>query len=414
GRFLVRKDIVYLGDLHIKRGERWEECVRVMTWIAEYIERVKPSAVVVGGDIYDGNSDPEEREFFSDWAQRIAAVCPLLVIRGNHDRLKDLRIIAKLSGKHPIIVEEGAGVHRIAGCKIAAMAWPQTAILKASGLDERTALQNVLRGLGAEMAEDDGAIPICGAGHWLITGSVSSTGQPLLGLPVSVSLEELAMLNVPVVLASHIHKHQSWHYGKTDILFAGSPFRCNFGESESKYVIHVTWENGITTWGAIETPARAMLFFDAEWNDGLEINYPADLPGAECRLRYRVDSDQREAAAAKADETRQVMLAMGAYSVKLEERVIAKTRARVPEMLAITDGDPDDQWENDDLDDDEDGSDPTLTPAASEDAASQPRRARSMTERQLEVLWKARSEDIDPLRKARLLEKVSTIDTEAA
>jgi DNA repair exonuclease SbcCD nuclease subunit len=385
----VKKDIVYLGDLHIEQGPRWEEVVRIHNWVADYLENVKPTMVVIGGDIYDGQSTPDDREFVSDWVLRLAAVCPVLVIRGNHDRLHDLLVIAKLKGKHPIVVEEGATVHRIAGCKIAAMAWPNTATLKASGLDERTALQNVLRGLGAEMAEDDGAIPIAAAGHWLISGAVASTGQPLLGLPVTVGLEELALLNVPIVLASHIHKHQVWSWGDVVVLYAGSPYRCNYGESERKYIIHTTWEDGVTTWQAVETPARAMLLLEGEYvgpmvvlpgdrieEHGLVLHKDyqcSEITGAEIRVRFHVESDQREAASVEAQKLRDDLLALGAYSVKLEERVIAKTRARTPGISTT-----------------------------------------STTAQQLETLWESRHEEIAGPRKARLLEKVAAIDTEAA
>jgi len=98
-------------------------------------------------------------------------------------------------------------------------------------------------------------------------------------------------------------------------------------------------------WERIATPATPMLLFEAQWfggeGRGLEITskqFPSAqrVKGAECRVRYRVPSDEREAAGVAADRLRAQMLECGAIAVKVEEEVMAVGRARAPEIGAAT------------------------------------------------------------------------------
>jgi hypothetical protein len=64
---------------------------------------------------------------------------------------------------------------------------------------------------------------------------------------------------------------------------------------------------------------------------------PVDIePGAEVRLRYNVDADQREVAKIAANEWRDKAIAQGAISVKIEDVVNPTTRARAPEITTAT------------------------------------------------------------------------------
>ncbi len=390
--------IMATGDDHFCEEKRFDECVRVHDWIADRVHAEKPDLFLLDGDIFERKSLPVERLAVARFLRAVLEVCPVVMVRGNHDWPDDIEIFSKLKGKNQLIIEQQAAVHVVNGIAVAAMAWPNVAHLRASGMDERTALQNVLRGMGADIANHDG--PKVAVGHWMIDGSVTSHGQPLIGHTMNVALDELAMLHCPLVLAGHVHKPQEWRFGDTEILYCGSPFRTAFGEVEEKSIVCAEWTGERWAVARMPTPARQMLLLEDEWGKeigdygwlvGLHGHPGADgVKGAEIRLRYRVDSDQREAAAEGVQMWVDKLMAEGAHSVKLEERVIAKTRARVPEMLAITDG------------------------AVEHEVVEENEHAKSTTERQLEVLWKARSEDIDPLRKARLLEKVSTIDIEAA
>lgn len=379
--------IMATGDNHFCEEKRFDECVLVHDWIADQVHNERPDLFLLAGDIFERKSTPMERLSVANFLLKVLDECTVVMVRGNHD--EDLELFAKLKGKHALIIVQDARVLRLATKRdpkdvsghiaVAAMAWPNVATLRASGMDERTALQNVMRGLGAEIDQHDG--PKLAIGHYMIDGSQTSHGQPLIGHSLNVSLSELAMLNCPLVLAGHVHMPQQWQWGDTDIRYCGSPYRTAFGEVEQKSIVMADWADARWQVTLLPTPARQMLLLDGDWGVdeegegwiGENIPQAAVVMGADVRFRYRVGSDRREAAAAAAERVRGVLLTDGAHSVKLEERVIAKTRARTPEISTT-----------------------------------------SSTAQQLETLWEARKEEVDGPRKARLLEKVAAIDTEAA
>jgi DNA repair exonuclease SbcCD nuclease subunit len=341
------------GDNHFDIHSRFAECVRIHDWIAERVEAEQPDIFVDGGDLYERASTPEERRAGADWLQRIANVCPVVVTKGNHDRRLDCALLAKLSARHPIIVEEAAAVHYVRGVAIACMAWPERAGILAlaakHGADadaiERDALQAVLRGLGDELAKHNG--PKLALGHFMVDGSETSTGQPLVGMSMNVGLTELALLNAPVVLMSHIHLGQEWTLGAMVAHYMGSPYRTSYGETERKSISVVTFDGprcvGVER---IDTPCTPMLHVRGAWVWENYDDTPAFTPhlvtdidkvasniaGADIRIRYVVEPEHRDAAKADAERLRDALITQGATAVKLEAEIITTTRSRAPDL----------------------------------------------------------------------------------
>lgn len=327
--------IVALGDSHFEEGPRFEECVRVHSWVADYIRREKPDAVLHGGDVYDKASTPLERLAAADFFRSVADVCSLTVAKGNHDRPRDLQLLASLQSRYSITVVEGADVVRAEGAAIAICAWPT----RSSDLDEdgsRQALRNVLRGLGDELAPFTG--PRVLLGHFLIDGSLTGAGQPLVGGGLGVSLADLALARAHVVLASHVHRAQEFDCNGVPVIYAGSSHRTDYGEAETKSIVSLeVSEDGYVTWERIPTPARPMLLVDGHY-DPTELGIAVDLPPdtsvaqADMRLRYAVALEHRDYARKHAEELRSIWLAGGAASVKIESEITASTRARSIEV----------------------------------------------------------------------------------
>jgi hypothetical protein len=333
------------GDNHWDQDSRFEECQRVHGWIAEQVEKEKPDAFLDGGDIYERASTPKERAAVAEWLARIAEVCPVIISKGNHDRPTDVALLGKLQTRHPVIVEERAGVHVVGGIAVAAVAWPSRASIAAmmgrplsgEAIDQvaQHELANVLRGLGAEL--DRHALPRVLLGHWMIDGSEVGTGQPpLVGAEMRVHLADLALARPQITIASHVHFAQAWQYDGAWILYCGAPYRNTFGELGPKSIVISDITAKGVAWSRLETPATRMLLAEDEYAPGRSwaVNGLGGdgVKGAECRFRYTVDSDQREAAKAAAEIQRQVLLDLGALSVKIEEQVRATTRARTPEI----------------------------------------------------------------------------------
>jgi exonuclease SbcD len=350
---LVR--LVASGDHHFAEGPRLDECIRVHAWIAELVERERPGVFLSGGDVFDGTSTPIERHAVADFLVRIASVCPVVIAKGNHDRPSEVAFMGRLRAEHPIHVVESCGVVHVGDLAVACMAYPNkasvAAMLSAQGaspdiarVDQsaRDCLANVLRGLGAQLAQHDG--PTVLLGHFMIDGSVTSVGQPLIGAELNVTLADLALAGAHMTIAAHIHRPQEWSWGGSPILYCGSPYRTSFGETEEKSVIVADVADRPAEWQRFATPSRPMVLLDAEWTAGAFVhpNAPAFASqsiceaenGAEVRFRYRVDSDKREAARAAAREFAAELAEMGAHSVKIEEVVSAATRARAPQIAA--------------------------------------------------------------------------------
>lgn len=332
------------GDHHFDERRRFDECIRVHQWMVELARRERPKLFVSGGDIYERASTPLEREAVAEWLTAMAEVCPVVVSKGNHDRPKDTELMRRLRTRHPIIVEERARVHYVAGCAIGALAWPEPAFLTAhaesaeqAGADLRLALQNLLRGLGTELLEHEG--PRVLLGHLMVDGSVTSTGQPLIGQPINVSLSDLSLAGAQLGIIGHIHAAQRFDVGGAQHWYPGSPFRTSFGQLETKLVLLAEFNaRGLVGVHEIATPATPMIQLTGAWrpDHGLELTgmeTASTLAGAEVRVRYEVALEHRDAARADAQHQRDRLLAAGAVHVQVEELVAVETRARMPDVV---------------------------------------------------------------------------------
>lgn len=339
--------VAVIADSHFCEASRFDECVRVHEWIAQDIAERGVDLVLHSGDVYDRRSTPNERDAVARWAQAITLSAPLVVVRGNHDALDDLPLLELLETANPIKVVESARVVRVAGAEIACLGWPQKAsVLAAAQAEGREhgeqaaseALRSVLRGMGAQF---EGTGPRLLLAHAMVRGSVTSTGQPLVGCDLELGLDDLALAGADAYLLGHIHMPQQWKIGAAPVVYPGSPRRTAFGELEEKGYLLVEFEGReVLSLEWVPTPCAPMHHVAASWEHGALVFNEADSNGdgiaygTEIRLRYSVPSDEREAARAVAARVRDDLLAKGALSVKLEEVVSTTGRARQPQIAA--------------------------------------------------------------------------------
>jgi len=268
--------VIATGDHHFVEGPRWKECLRIHDWIVDEVRRRQPDLFVSAGDVYDGPSTPIEREAVASFLLRVADVCPVLVVRGNHDRRHDLELLGRLAGAHPIVVEEGAGVHVLGGIAVGAFAWPSRgSILTALGARSseevgqlgREALRRVFRGIGDRLRlEEEGGRRTLLVGHAQVAGcKVSDHGQPLpFGEQIVVGLEDLAIADTDAVILGHIHLAQSWETANGPVIYTGSPFRNTFGESDPKSILLLEPKKSgaLSRYTRIPTPAAPMVLLE--------------------------------------------------------------------------------------------------------------------------------------------------------
>jgi exonuclease SbcD len=339
--------IAVIADSHFDEHSRFEECKRVHAWIAQDAKARGCTAWLHAGDVYERRSTPAERLAVADWVEQMRTlVGPGIIVRGNHDALGDLPLLERLHGT-PVTVVEDARVVELAGGRVACMAWPRRGSIAALAPESRDsveataqdALRNVLRGLGAQH-------PDLFLGHVMLCGSITSTGQPLVGHDLEVGLADLALVGADAYLLGHVHKGQAWEIAGAPCHYPGSPRRANFGELETKAYLVVDFDrerigNGwVAHVESVETPATPMIHLTGWWHGsdrGLEVTgmeHCERIAGAEFRLRYTCAADQRSAAKVEAASECVRLLGLGAANVQVEEVVTAETRARAPEVAA--------------------------------------------------------------------------------
>lgn len=346
--------LALISDQHFDVSSRWEEHVRIMKWIVEELERQQPDVICLGGDLFERRPVPAETDAAAAWIIALANIAPVVGVYGNHDVPQSLDVMNRLEARHPIVFYDRPAVHVVGGVGIACLPWPRranvlAALGRAAGSEDvnqvaADALRHVMLGLAGELDAVPGERERVFLGHVQVRGAQLSTGQPLApGADFELGLADLGIVRASAYLLGHIHRGNpnEWQFDGAPVIYPGSPRRTAYGETEAKHIVIVEVEDGRATTTWLETPATPMHLFEARWTSdrGLAITskaFPHNdvVRGAETRLRYTVDSDQREAAAAAARELRDRMLADGAIAVKVEEVVQATTRARAPEIGA--------------------------------------------------------------------------------
>src|SRR5690606_16478370 len=102
--------------------------------------------------------------------------------------------------------------------------------------------------------------------HAMVSGSATSSGQPLVGCDLELGLEDIATARCPVVLG-HVHKAQAWETVPRGepVIYTGSPRRTAFGEIEEKGVVVLTFDGEeLVSWERVETPCRPMWLVEGE------------------------------------------------------------------------------------------------------------------------------------------------------
>lgn len=345
--------VAHVADTHADEHSRFDEHERVMRFISDRIRDSEIDLVVHAGDIFErATTTAREREAVSDWVQAVAESAPLVLVRGNHDSDLDVLALNRLRTDHNVFTFDRPSTITLAGCEVHCLPWPRRSALVAAITPDvpreqvnamaRDALASVLRGFSAGAAH--AGWPRIFVGHVDLDGAVTDTDQPMVNGDMSVSLSELALAGADYYALGHIHRHQRAAIDGAPVVYPGSPRHCNWGEpTAGKGFVVASFDRVEGRWRCVdvehvETPCRPMLLWDDVWGvdkdgaGGFTRTMGWAVRGAEVRFRYRVQADRREAAKAAARQLEQQLREEGAVDVKLEEQVIATSKARVPEI----------------------------------------------------------------------------------
>lgn len=327
-------EFVHIGDSHFVKGPRFGECVRINSeWTVDTVRRIKPTALLHGGDLSDRTTTPEIRLAEASMLEPISEVCPIYMAAGNHDPWKDLRILDALKPGR-IHVCDTAGVYPLGDVGIAMMAWPRLADAANEGAAQ-DAVRAVLGGLRAPLSAFRHRLLL---GHFATVGAIMGAGQPMRGSEVTVSLSDLSLAGAHAVLMSHIHKAQEWVYDGVPMIYAGSQYRTDFGETEAKSITVVRIEGDKVTWERIPTPAREMHLatgkFDPATMTLSNSHAETNVRGADVRFVYETPREHLVVARAMAADIEKRWRAEGAASVDVDYGITSATRvtARAPEV----------------------------------------------------------------------------------
>lgn len=369
--------IVTLSDLHVRHGSTLPETMVALTWVLDDIRSREPETwpdlIILAGDLFDTAATAEALLALCGFVQDAATICEVVVLYGNHERARELDVLARLSAKHPITVYAKPSVHRVDGIALPLVPWidrvlPITALAGYSVEQEKIAeekrLLEILDGLRAELdaVAQPGDARVF-AGHLMLAeaiGALNNPGQPdPKGKEFLVGLDQLQRLGCQIYALGHVHDGREWTVpGRTPsdaaapVYYNGSTRSWGWGEILGKrYVeIEVTGDTAIParlTYHAI--PGRPMIQLDDAWIAGDDPGQPwgwknwtgvdgelddGEAKGALIRYSYEVPASRAEEARAAAEAVEKALYAAGAHHVKPSPQVQPEQRPRRPEMAA--------------------------------------------------------------------------------
>ncbi|HET6373225.1 MAG TPA: metallophosphoesterase [Candidatus Polarisedimenticolia bacterium] len=353
--------VAHASDLHCCERNRLDDWIALHQVLVDQVASAGCKLALLTGDLFHAKSTPAERNAMAGFLQKLAEICPVAIIKGNHDAAGDLDIFGQLEAPHPIavltrvttsedpLVYEGydfsVGNGKPDDVTVIALPWFDKAHLVA-GLDPTVdaeasrnltieTAQQMLTLLRAQAtaARSRGELPIL-AGHVLVAGSETSTGQTLIGTTVELSPADLLEVGAEYAALGHIHLPQEWHGGR--VAYAGSTWAQNFGEDHPHGWRLVTFEDGRFVSSVLqELPSRRIVLLEADCTEGiLSVDDSSVRTGDLVRYRYRVRPE--DLATVDEDAIVRALLAQGAAAVKLEAVIVQEARVRSEAIVTAT------------------------------------------------------------------------------
>lgn len=391
---MILPPIVHIGDLHLGPNARNDQRRRALDGIVQrYMPRpvehedATVAAWLLPGDLNHGRMTIEDRNYLAAMIQAMAEVAPVVILYGNHDLPGDLDIFQRIDAGYPIYVVDrpvllnlqingldGAPVEAVAYC----LPYPTKGGLIAAGVSRQHVNAEAGKILELLMLEARDALREADArgqitlflSHINVGGALTSTGQPNIGREIELAPSWFdGFPEATYIGANHIHRAQ--RIGR--LYYPGSICRLDWGECEPKRYLEVHFRqtvNDMEHWSAWSHAVESMEIdvppmYHVEGTLGPEgfswflkraadspivenIPIPGTWAGAEVRVRYRIESEDRntiDAAAVIGAEFPGAQLTlepivMRTRNIRAPEVVMAETLEDKLEALAGADWTP--------------------------------------------------------------------------
>lgn len=266
-------------------SSRVMDFLRRLNEICEFAETHEADLIIFAGDAFKSSMpNPTFQREFARRIKRMANVCPVVLLVGNHDipamtqKASSIEIFHTLQIPN-VIVGRSDRMHLIETSKgpvqVATVPYPVRQRLLADlptrgmslaelDLRLREQVDTVIRGLATEVDPD---LPAVLTGHFTVQGAkLGSERGVMLGRDVAVLTSTLADPVWDYVALGHIHFHQDMNKGHyPPVVYSGSVERIDFGEEgDPKGFCWVNLERGKTTYEFIEVNARPFITINVD------------------------------------------------------------------------------------------------------------------------------------------------------
>lgn len=250
--------LLHTADWHLGNTfhghDRADEHRHFLNWLQTTVEREKPDALLIAGDVYDNaNPSASAQALFYDFLESVTAACPdlqVVVIAGNHDSASRIEAPSALLERHRIFVRGIVGrdakgnpdysrlcipLHGADGSEVCCLAVPYL-----RGADCRAAATQgeAVRAFLAEAVAAAGTrVPLVVVAHFYAVGAEICSDEHSERLVVGgldcVDASDLGRGPAYVALG-HIHRAQCVA-GSDTVRYAGSVLPLSFSERHYRH-----------------------------------------------------------------------------------------------------------------------------------------------------------------------------------
>jgi exonuclease SbcD len=265
-------------------SSRVMDFLRRMDEMVDYARKNDVDLTIFAGDAFKSrNPNPTFQREFAFRVQDLAAVCPVVLLVGNHDLPTNIRRASSIEIYNTLRVpnvyvgmeyevlplETKSGLVQVATAPYPVRAQllegeDDTHGMGITKLDEL--MQDVLHQHLAKLADQvaQSEEPRVLTGHFTIDGAVTgSERQIMLGRDVAALLSSVASPIWDYVAMGHVHKFQDLTVGdrfKPPVVYSGSLERIDFGEEgDQKGFVWVNLERGSTSYQFVPVKSRPFV-----------------------------------------------------------------------------------------------------------------------------------------------------------